>query len=910
MNGDGKVDVADLVELINYRRGQASEHFNLEAADANHDGTVDDKDIEALAGQLVNGEDADFEMVVEMRDGTVYTIPITKDYPILRYESIYMGDDLHQNVLNIATSSEQAFVRCQDVKRILTRESSGNTILPPSSVSEDKTDPYDGQHVSIKLATGDSLQYNLSAAGVGFRPVKREGNVVWSFLTGEIKNDDWVTEEQFCLDNVECIDFRSFEYDEVEVRKALIEFYQAMNGDNWDRNDNWCSDKPIWEWYGINGCLDKEGNKFPWVEELWFNCAPINGATSGTLPECISRMGPMRNFALPVGNIEGEFPAFLNSIYSLEVIVLSGNHISGQFPEGLDKLPNLQTFFFEGNDVEGPLPESFILSFMNNSKKFGNNFNLKDNKFSGKVPQSIQQHPRFKEYWPGIVIQKTPLDISDLVLPAPTFSFKDINGSVIDLAETYRKNKYTLLYKWGIWCPFSEAFNQVLIPVCKAYKDKGLEVIGLHYDLNLDDGLLDYLKEHDIPWNNAIGKNWNYNPDTSSKYETAIFEWGGTPRVFLVDQEGNIVFNDLIDGEGNYTGGCNRNDLLPFLEKKLGPIDYNYYTSEDYSHDGEVVTLQKATKGNGFDLVFVGEGFTDRDIKSGRFDQRMNEALEQFFAYEPYTSLRDRFNVYGVKTVSPNAEFATGCVHAIDVDYEKAFEYASKVTDLIPNRPMRVTVVYNNASGGRSFCMMLEDDSYICFAMDGNVSDVLNHESGGHGIGKLFDEYVEDANEGLTLPEEAKTELDTQWTTLGWGANVDWRSDPKEVKWAKFINDSRYVGEKIGVYEGSYLYRFGAYRPTENSMMRYNDMPFNAPSREEIYKRVMQESEGDSWTYDYETFVAFDAAGRQQFVDALTNASRASSRGDRPGGSKAQRQIKTRPPVFLKGTWRDALKRK
>jgi hypothetical protein len=64
VNGDGKVDVADLVELINYRRGQASEHFNLEAADANHDGTVDDKDIEALAGQLVNGEDADFEMVV------------------------------------------------------------------------------------------------------------------------------------------------------------------------------------------------------------------------------------------------------------------------------------------------------------------------------------------------------------------------------------------------------------------------------------------------------------------------------------------------------------------------------------------------------------------------------------------------------------------------------------------------------------------------------------------------------------------------------------------------------------------------------------------------------------------------------------------------------------------------------
>ena len=112
--------------------------------------------------------------------------------------------------------------------------------------------------------------------------------------------------------------------------------------------------------------------------------------------------------------------------------------------------------------------------------------------------------------------------------------------------------------------------------------------------------------------------------------------------------------------------------------------------------------------------------------------------------------------------------------------------------------------------------------------------------------------------------------MDRVWKKFGWGANVDWRSDPTEVKWAKFISDSRYAEEQISVYEGSYLYELGAYRPTLNSMMRYNDTPFNAPSREEIYKRVMKESEGDSWSYDYEEFVAFDEAGHNQFVDALT----------------------------------------
>ncbi|MDE7421967.1 MAG: hypothetical protein K2N35_17405 [Muribaculaceae bacterium] len=43
----------------------------------------------------------------------------------------------------------------------------------------------------------------------------------------------------------------------------------------------------------------------------------------------------------------------------------------------------------------------------------------------------------------------------------------------------------------------------------------------------------------------------------------------------------------------------------------------------------------------------------------------------------------------------------------------------------------------------------------------------------------------------------------------------------------------------------------------------YN-LEFNAPSREAIYKRIMQLSEGEDWTYDYEAFVAFDQQTRQR----------------------------------------------
>ena len=156
---------------------------------------------------------------------------------------------------------------------------------------------------------------------------------------------------------------------------------------------------------------------------------------------------------------------------------------------------------------------------------------------------------------------------------------------------------------------------------------------------------------------------------------------------------------------------------------------------------------------------------------------------------------------------------------------------------------------------------------------------------------------------------DKKTEADSFWEAYGRGANIDWRSNPTQVKWAHFINDTHYAGENLGVYEGSWLYGHGAYRPTATSLMREvgTGMKFNAPSREAIYKYVMKESEGDSWTYDYETFVAFDEAGRTEFVNSLSSSARQKAPKK---GVKKQQQFQTAPPVFIKGTWRDALKKK
>lgn len=759
---------------------------------------------------------------------------------------------------------------------------------------------YYGQHVSIKRTTGDSIQYDLGVNFNGFKPVVKDGKVVWSFreITDEIVDGNWVMKEKFAIDNVESIDFRSKEYDETEVRKALIEFYQSLDGDNWPHKDNWCSDKPIIEWYGVN--VDCVGNMYhvPWVSNLDLTDFFFGqwDYSPGSLPESMLRMGPIQVLRMPNFMLKGSIPDFLGSIYSLREIGFYGNQLSGTIPESVIKLPHLSSFNIQYNQFEGELPVSIVCNLMERRC----NFNFNNNFFTGKIPEGIRNHSGFANFWPAMMIQRGEgLDLSNLKIPALSFSATDMNGNDIDLKEVYKNNKYTLLYRWDLARDYQEPYTKNLVAAYDALKEKGFEIIGLHGGWTNPDKdaereiLSNYMNENGIHWTNILYYDWMRSCD--------LFNWMSL-TMLLVDQDGNVVFNDFMDEEGHLPLTYDRSArLFSYLEELFGPIDYNFYTSTDYSHDGEVLTLQKASQGQGVDLVFVGEGFTDLALEDGSFDQHMNDALNQFFAYEPYTSLRDRFNVYAVKTVSPNAEFYGNAVHAINEDAAKAFEYASKVPDLIPNRPMHVAVIYKENIGKRSYCSMFEDNSFVCYVMDG-VSEVLNHEAGGHGFGKLFDEYVEYS--GMALPEESKMEMDTQWTTLGWGANVDWRSNPSEVKWAKFINDARYADERIGLYEGSYLYQYGAYRPTENSMMRYNDTPFNAPSREEIYKRVMKESEGDGWAYDYEIFVQFDAAGRQQFVDAL-NINMARGKGD----PKVQQEQRTAPPVFLKGTWRDALKK-
>ena len=619
---------------------------------------------------------------------------------------------------------------------------------------------------------------------------------------------------------------------------ALIALYNATNGANWTNNTNWCSEKPMSQWYGVS--VDEGGNAKGRVTSL----------------------------------------------------ILAENNLTGTLPEEIGHLTALRSFDVSRNQLSGTLPEG-VASIMSCGPSL---FKISQNVFSGSLPSAVLQHPNWKIHWTEILNQDRDkggkFDLSNVEIPAPDFTVTDLNGLTLSSATEYSRNKYTVFYHWATWCPFSLDFTVKLTPLYKAYQSKGLEIIG-YSDVSLsssphDDlvAVREYIDRLNIPWRNFA---WNQDENNVIEaFRAAMY----TPFVAVADQTGHIVFQSVTEDYAK---------LLEFLSERLGEVEVEdpaLYASTDFSADGQVVSLQQASVGNGIDLVLMGDAFVDTTmVENGIYEQRMREGMEAFFQEEPMKSLRDRFNVYMVKVVSENGNYQEGSNTALSCyigsgthvggSDGRCFGYASRVPGIDLTRAQVVVIM--NVRHYAGTCYMYEDNSSVAYfplGYDESIFDqLLHHEAVGHGFGKLLDEYSNNLGE---LPSDERDSY--QWMKdLGWGANADVTSDPNQIRWAHFLRDSRYANE-VGIYEGALTYQAGAWRPTENSIMRYNTGGFNAPSREALYKRVMELSgEGYSW----EQFVAYDAVNR-----SVTKTLRPQG-GVRP-------VIPLHAPIMIRGSWRNA----
>lgn len=334
---------------------------------------------------------------------------------------------------------------------------------------------------------------------------------------------------------------------------------------------------------------------------------------------------------------------------------------------------------------------------------------------------------------------------------------------------------------------------------------------------------------------------------------------------------------------------------------------YGYEYGED-----EWITLQKATKGNngGINIVLLGDGFNAKDIASGKYLNDIKQEVEYFFGIEPYKTYRDYFNVYtaiplstesGVGTVNTirynrfNTTFTGGV--GLKADYEEVFDYALGAPTVNKgNLNQTLIIMVPNSTDYGGICQMWEDGSAIAFCPQStygyplDTRGVIQHEAGGHGFGKLGDEYIyhnafidfcDCTCCGHVLEFNAAK-------SLGWFDNLELTGKMHSVGWSHLIFDNRY-SDIVDIYEGGYMHNRGVFRSEPNSCMN-NDIPYYSTiSRESIVKRIKAYA-GE--TYSFEDFVKNDKR------DAGIVESRAF------GGNGDQRTSGTyqHAPVFHKGS--------
>lgn len=361
---------------------------------------------------------------------------------------------------------------------------------------------------------------------------------------------------------------------------------------------------------------------------------------------------------------------------------------------------------------------------------------------------------------------------------------------------------------------------------------------------------------------------------------------------WVVESQPDWVTLDRTSGKGKtelkltfsqMPGGYDREGDLVF---KLKDKDYRttcHLTQYDYQYaEDEVLTLQSASKGNGkINVVILGDGYNAKDVSEGNLLKDTKEAANLFFAIEPYKSYKEYFNIY--TAISVSSESGVGNINTIiynrfnttakggvtlsgrngESDFDEIMRYASKaptVDDSTMDQTLVIMIPNTKDYGGITY--MYDGGFAIAYCPMSDYGypldfrGVIQHEAGGHGFGKLGDEYIYhnafiDACSCTCCGHVFEFNLAK---AKGWYDNLSLTGKMNEVPWAHLIFDEKY-SQYVDIFEGGFMHNRGVYRSEYNSCMN-NDIPYYSTiSRESIVKRIKRYA-GES--YSFEEFKAND----------------------------------------------------
>ena len=294
----------------------------------------------------------------------------------------------------------------------------------------------------------------------------------------------------------------------------------------------------------------------------------------------------------------------------------------------------------------------------------------------------------------------------------------------------------------------------------------------------------------------------------------------------------------------------------------------------DYEYgDGDLITLQEKGVGNGVNIVIMGDCFDAKDISEGKYLKAMQDAYTYFFDIEPYLTYKDYFNVYavvgmsadsGMGTVNTIREARFGSQYTLNAGVSPNFETVfagACVAPINDNVSDTLVILVENSNEYSGLCYMWGDGSAVAvvpMSTDPAPYDfrgLIHHEAGGHGFGKLADEYI---YYNLFIPFRDQDcggqEQVLIMKSFGFYENISLTGSMQEVPWSHMIYDPQF-SNVVDVYEGAYMHTRGVWRSEATSCMNNNIPYYNAISREAMVKRIMKYA-GEE--YSYEAFKAKD----------------------------------------------------
>ena len=190
--------------------------------------------------------------------------------------------------------------------------------------------------------------------------------------------------------------------DSPEDREVLVQLYNALDGENWNNNANWLTERPIREWHGITNdasgrvtglLLDSKGlvGEIPKDLGSLSNLKRLdlgNNYLTGEIPRELGNLSGLETLLLGsnssfAGGLIGRIPKELGNLSNLEILILDSNLLTGEIPSELGNLTSLETLLLDHNRLSGEIPAE--LGSLSNLRSL----EIFDNQLTGKIPKEL-----------------------------------------------------------------------------------------------------------------------------------------------------------------------------------------------------------------------------------------------------------------------------------------------------------------------------------------------------------------------------------------------------------------------------------------------------------------------------------------------------------------------------------------